>query len=73
MAELKPCPFCGGKAEHKEGLHITPVYDDNGAYVDISECIYYEQTGCPTCNIWFDLWEDGPEGITIEKWNRRTE
>ena len=71
MEELKACPFCGGKAEHSHRIHITPVYDDNGAYVDITECVYYERTGCSACDIWFELWDDGPEGITIEKWNRQ--
>ena len=27
MAELKPCPFCGGEAEMKVSKHIPTGYD----------------------------------------------
>lgn len=33
--ELKPCPFCGGKAE----LHFQPIYTDEGVCVKCSACI----------------------------------
>lgn len=71
MSELKPCPFCGGEAKHESGVNITPAYDKNGAYIDIVDAVYNEQTGCPTCDIWFYIMDDEPEGITIERWNRR--
>lgn len=32
--ELKPCPFCGGKAE----LHYQPVITDKGVCVRCTEC-----------------------------------
>lgn len=34
MAELKSCPFCGGKAE----LHYQPIYMDNGVCVHCTNC-----------------------------------
>jgi len=71
MSELKPCPFCGGDAKFESGVNIIPMYDENGAYVDIVDAVYSEQTGCPACDIWFYCMEDDPEGITIERWNRR--
>lgn len=71
MDELKPCPFCGGKAETRDEVIINPIHDqETGAYVD-SEVVYYEQTGCPTCDVWFYIGEDELEWTTVEKWNRR--
>ena len=32
--ELKPCPFCGGKAE----IHYQPIYTDNGVCIRCTEC-----------------------------------
>ena len=34
MTELKPCPFCGGKAKVLGGFEIIPILDSNGAYID---------------------------------------
>lgn len=71
--ELKPCPFCGGKAETHNEVDVNPIHDlVTGAYVD-ADINYYEQTGCPACDVWFYIGEDEPEGTTIEKWNRRVE
>ena len=69
--KLEPCPFCGGEAKTKSGVDVIPAYDENGAYVDYEDIIYNEQTGCPACDIWFYISEDEPDGITIERWNRR--
>lgn len=33
---------------------------------------YYEETGCPVCEIWFSIEDNEPEGTSIKKWNRRT-
>ena len=71
--KLEHCPFCGGEAETASGVDVIPAYGENGAYVGCEDIIYNEQTGCPTCNIWFYIEEDEPEGITIERWNRRTQ
>ena len=68
--ELKPCPFCGGKAETHDDVIVNPILDQKGAYVD-ADVAYFEHTGCPKCDIWFELSEDEPEGTTITKWNRR--
>lgn len=68
--KLKPCPFCGGKAETKSCVNVTPIIDENGAYVD-ADTSYFEWTGCPICDIGFYIVEDEPEGVTIERWNRR--
>lgn len=40
MAELKPCPFCGGEAETSRGLHR---YDCWGVW-------------CPECKVRTDLY-----------------
>lgn len=32
--ELKPCPFCGGKAE----IHTQPIYIDMGVCIRCTEC-----------------------------------
>ena len=67
---LKSCPFCGGEAETHGKIDVIPIMDRNGAFVD-ADVLYYEWTGCPACNIGFDLGEDEPEGLTVKKWNRR--
>lgn len=73
MTELKPCPFCGGKATTKSWVHVDPIIDpDTGACID-ADTYYYEQTGCPNCEIWFFIGEDESEDTTIKKWNRREE
>ena len=71
MDNLENCPFCGGTAKHEAGVSITPMYGENGEYVDLVNCYYSEQTGCPLCDIWFYGGDDDAEGITIERWNKR--
>lgn len=74
MTELKPCPFCGGKAEIRE---FANGHNGNGEFV-----AKYE-VGCKKCNIKF-LFESRfvlkngqPEFIQngydkcVEAWNRR--
>lgn len=71
MNELKPCPFCGGEVKTLSYVHVEPIIDpETGAYID-ADTYYYEQTGCPTCDIWFFIEEDESEDTTIKKWNRR--
>lgn len=71
MAGLRRCPFCGGEAKTISEVHVDPVIDpETGAYID-ADAFYQEQTGCPTCDIWFFIDEDEPEDATIMKWNRR--
>ena len=64
--KLKPCPFCGNKAEITERYHT-----DEG---------YTIHVGCPNCfckiikNLWFDFNKSHIENtITnmVEKWNMR--
>ena len=57
--ELKPCPFCGGKA-HKR---IAFPVDEDGLEMNM----YI--VGCTFCNIEFSwLWD---EKCAIELWNTR--
>lgn len=71
MDELKPCPFCGGKAETHDEVIVMPYIDyKTGAYYD-ADVNYHERTGCPKCDMWFYIEEDELEGTTIQKWNRR--
>ena len=73
MNKLKPCPFCGGRAETHDEVVVNPCIDHrNGAYID-ADVSYFERTGCPACDIWFELADDEPEGLTVERWNRRAE
>ncbi len=61
MAELKPCPFCGGKAE---------IYGDNGISLETGEkCwrYYIVCTGCPA------LVSGETEAETEKNWNQRTD
>lgn len=71
MIRLEKCPFCGGNAKTKSGVHVEPTIDPiTGAYID-ADTFYYESTGCPYCDIWFYIEENEPENTTIKKWNRR--
>lgn len=72
MTKLRECPFCGGAGSTKSGVRVEPIIDpETGAYID-ADTYYYEQTGCPACDIWFFIEEDESEDTTIKKWNRRT-
>lgn len=74
MMELKPCPFCGGTAKFVSGIKCTPIYDSDGAAIDIDDMVYWERTFCTECGIEYSVWdEDIEEGITIQRWNRRAE
>ena len=79
MAELKPCPFCGGKAEF-----ITKTNNSSSTYVGISFAI--ECSKCharhPEANeiVKFGISNNGEivtiddgRGKAIEAWNRRAE
>ena len=55
MAELKPCPFCGGEA-----VSDFAIYDYN-----------YWGVVCKVCGAYVPVDDYGPEEEAIEKWNRR--
>ena len=79
MTELKPCPFCGGKAE----------FIDTDARYARQSCFVYFKIKCKKCltepqgafgyiafnlraNGEFNVWhDDRPDAIA--KWNRRVE
>ena len=73
MDELKPCPFCGGKAIYFSQLDVIPEYDENGAYVDAKDFVYYEYVECEQCGARIDINDDEEDGITVIKWNRRVD
>ena len=74
--ELKPCPFCGGKAKLMGGkVYTIPEYGENGAYVgaDIEvEPSWVECQNCHATGQTFDESDEDPEKA-IEAWNRRAD
>lgn len=73
--ELKPCPFCGGKATIREKGH---------GYTGAGEFLIYHEIGCCQCEITFEgesrfRIKDGQAVFSvnayekcINAWNRRT-
>lgn len=57
MEKLKPCPFCGGKAEYMEHF----VNGDPERFISCSKC----DASSPTTSNYVD-WED-----SIKAWNKR--
>ena len=65
--ELKPCPFCGGKAILKKGFSKTQGKFTNQRLIQCSEC------GCRTVLfklLPFQAWKDN-EQACINAWNKR--
>ena len=67
MIELKPCPFCNGKAKFRKDYHIG----HGEKYT-----VYYIQCGrCEAKGKSFDDWEGTPKEEAISKavkaWNER--
>lgn len=64
--ELKPCPFCGGKAIYIEDCHEN------------SDTTQKHSVGCPTCEVsfssyisyWSRDYKDEMAAL-VEKWNKR--
>ena len=59
MAELKPCPFCGGKAKFIYSMPYSAIVCKKCKVITKVFVDYYEQ-------------QDGKEEA-IEAWNRRVE
>lgn len=72
---LRNCPFCDGKAKYESTLSITPLIDENGAYIDIEDLDYWERTYCTECGVEINSipCDDEEPEITIKKWNRRVD
>ena len=68
--ELARCPFCGGLARYNSKLHVEPIIDENGAYID-ADTFYWEYVECIECGAKIELGEDEEDETTIKKWNRR--
>jgi len=69
IADIKPCPFCGGEAKHNRGGNSR--YGRLWWRVWCDECQY----GMHDMEIWNHdftrLHEDCREMESIERWNRR--
>jgi len=80
MEELKPCPFCGGKAAVKQsGVEVMATNRDSVRFDFSIRCIKCNATapgayGYVSANLSrtgdFNTWYDGRPSA-IEAWNRR--
>ena len=61
--ELKPCPFCGGKAE----IRFQPLYTFEGVRVRCTECSSSSRFISFDCNIS----KERAINDVIDMWNRR--
>jgi hypothetical protein len=59
MAELKPCPFCGGSAERKTITHA------------FGHTMYYVQCSNDKCAISPTTIAYKSKGFDVKAWNRR--
>lgn len=68
---LKPCPFCGGPAEHDSGHYIGQV--SKTGLLLCGHAIYCADTGCIGCPVHSVVWteEDGGFEAAAEAWNTR--
>ena len=76
MAELKPCPFCGGEAT----THYQPLYTEKGVCVFCVECKARSRFFLGDCKYTFYHGEknvyismERATSDAIEAWNRRSE
>lgn len=74
--ELKPCPFCGGKAE----IHYQPIYMDNGVCICCTECKARSKFFLCDCTYTYFHGEknvyiskEQATNKAIELWNRRAD
>ena len=68
MAELKPCPFCGGKAKRKFGK-----YNLLGAYGTQNEDRQWFGVSCSKCGVEQPKRKYDTRESATEAWNRRAE
>lgn len=72
LQEIKPCPFCGGKAELKFVSEDEPV----------TNFAMYYKIGCDSCNVHFcytvrrlpgfdNEEHEKAKGRLVDKWNNR--
>jgi Lar family restriction alleviation protein len=71
MAELKPCPFCGGKAELYSCEAEHDIYDSKT--LEYVETEYYTKYGCACTSCDCTIAEMLSEQNVIEAWNRRAD
>ena len=79
--ELKPCPFCGGKAKVIGGCFIPePQFDKDGEYIGIGvtpDCdIAPACVECEKCHAYGQEFENSVNGrdlieLAVEAWNKR--
>ena len=72
MTKLKPCPFCGGKAERRDNLAVMPTIDSNGADIGVEGVgggYWIECTECGASTKWFDPGRDAAD--VDDAWNQR--
>lgn len=74
LNELKPCPFCGGKAE----VHYQPIYIDQGVCVRCTQCNARSKFNPMDCKYTYYHGEhnvfiskERATNDVIELWNRR--
>ena len=65
--ELKPCPFCGGKAKLKLGMPYQQKPDRKQAFVQCTSC---QAKTITYFRLPYQSWED-TKRYAIEAWNRR--
>ena len=80
--ELKPCPFCGGKARLRY-IRTRTVIAPLGNVAPIPKGRGYWTIGCDTydCILYFQpfsnrprlMFCDGSKSFMIDRWNRRAE
>ena len=69
--ELKPCPFCGGKANVYEYEAEQAIYDkDTLGFLDIERSARYG-CGCPVCGC--IIADKTSKEQAINAWNRRAD
>lgn len=76
--KLKPCPFCGGKAEIDDYSETTPFSEEiTYFFVRCSKCGCRAFTSDTMCNLYYE--KDYKEIVNkikqelAKKWNRRTD